>query len=1659
MSVTNTHNNSVPAVAPSQALPAPEILQPEMEPDKKLLHTIQAKLTVGSPDDPLEDEADAMADRVMRMPDTTFIQRKFNGLETIQRQAGDEEEVQMKTSETFLQKKCAACDEEEKVQREMNEEEDAAISESFLQRKCAACDEEEKVQRTEDDELQRKTEKAATGETFLQKKCASCEEEEKVQRQTNEEEEVQRKSFIQKKADGSGVTSDAVTSSIHATRGSGSAMDSGTKTFMESRFGADFSGVNIHTSSNATGMSRELNAKAFTVGNDIYFNEGQYNPSSDSGKHLLAHELTHTIQQGASETVQQKPATVSPRIQRATPDDDKLLTRTKEDKVIDKNIGHWERYELAAIMPLRNLTPETTPYAYSNRTYRAQKLIRDAKMVVNEKFIGVDGIFGPEMLIFLHMVATDEARATLRHQVAGLGFDMETLASDKANIAVHKSYTNLFKPRFLHEWDTTGPGDVVFEHITVRDEEASKKWCDSILFSGGAPPQNLVNDGFSLGQRYAILKKVYAGITFKGRAALVTVNREFLDISSDNAAMVDRDPGKTAPNPLRVGFMAQSNGKATEMEGWFGLQYPDTKAKGVRRSVGLATINGIPQLTGVLASYYIPPLTAIERARIEVIRDQYIQDWMNNMEEYIAVKQAAIIGILNDENTSWYIIPGKLNNELGSFWNKPIVFEKLLDKLATHPDKNYFDLMVKRVRGWKHLDTLETFVQLCNKTKYKDNAQVKEAFDQLTKMKHSVQAHDYVTGTEAEQGVWINKERGEKNFLKIGDVTTGMYRITETKERLKEEKRAKLEAKMRELVEARIANGLSDNPVAQKEMNEKELMESVLEQAAKEVGITESDIEEVQFEEAFRVKGVTSKTTAGVEEFFVKYERVARLGGEGNKWEVTEASDGFETRKDFETALGWFHFHNTMKATEKLVTYMAIGELVIVGGIVLLSGGGAALLALGGGAKMVGISIGISVLIYVLTAEHLTIEGFLKAALEGYLMAVGLRFLSPLGTSAAKLIGTATFRQKLVGLVVQSMIVGGGSGALTSVGGMLIEDIIRGKLRSPGDYLKGAAFGFLVGTLFELGGSIIIGKVFRGVGKNVLEKITNIEQLKAFFSKEGLVLSPAKWRTEITKAYAGFTAWAKENLEGKVLTELLRDAKEKAKAVAAGFMDAVDLAAHRQSLDLIEAGMTSESVGALDLLITSTRKKLGRTASRELLDDMLNQLVKDPARANPFFSVVNAADNVLIDSLMQGKKLSELANSPSALSIATNRSPAEVASLLKNHFEVNVPETEAWAAKLLKQAEETQTKIMDLLKQRGSSVTPKSLLRIAESGTALSDEVVEGVTRMVTEARPKSIPSESIEKMLADMADDKVKPFLESMGSIPKSEFDDLLALAAKPDQAARLVNYVKDNAQLTRMLGLARKNADALDNIFQLTSSKGNFADDIEALLTRRGSTTESVERLVTQFHGDAGLARRAFDNLSPHVNAKTLDKMFQTISTAGAEGQKLAQVLGSNKFGNVDGYIDLVKKSSTDLQSIKAVNQSLDKAEALSNRGITNDKIRIEDDRGTGFHDVDVGIKNPATPGTYLEAYQFKTLDGALTANKIQGAAKQFRDVVSTEKILEFRCDPSTTRATIESDAIMGEMRYQAGLKVPGKGNGITEFHFILSDGTVIIKTKASL
>jgi hypothetical protein len=79
--------------------------------------------------------------------------------------------------------------------------------------------------------------------------------------------------------------------------GGGSPLDTPTRSFMEERLGHDFSDVRVHTDGKASESAKSVNAQAYTVGNDIVFQSDKYAPDSDPGKRMLAHELTHVVQQ------------------------------------------------------------------------------------------------------------------------------------------------------------------------------------------------------------------------------------------------------------------------------------------------------------------------------------------------------------------------------------------------------------------------------------------------------------------------------------------------------------------------------------------------------------------------------------------------------------------------------------------------------------------------------------------------------------------------------------------------------------------------------------------------------------------------------------------------------------------------------------------------------------------------------------------------------------------------------------------------------------------------------------------------------------------------------------------------------------------------------------------------------------------------------------------------------------------------------------------------------------------------------------------------------------------------------------------------------------------------------------------------------------------
>lgn len=256
---------------------------------------VQKKLTTGTVGDKYETEADNVADKVVNKRKTGGLLQSKNE-ETLQQKPISETistvQKQDLAQEQPVQKK-GEKEEDKKVQKKSDKEEDKKVQ------KKSDKEEDKKVQKKGEKEEDKKVQKKSDKEEDkkVQKKCADCEGEDKKAQKKEE-----KKDEVQAKLKESNAVNEGVESNLNSLKGGGNSMDKNTKQEMESGFGADFSNVNIHTDSKAVQMSEELGAQAFTHGDDVYFNKGKYNPNSREGKHLLAHELTHTIQQTGSKT-------------------------------------------------------------------------------------------------------------------------------------------------------------------------------------------------------------------------------------------------------------------------------------------------------------------------------------------------------------------------------------------------------------------------------------------------------------------------------------------------------------------------------------------------------------------------------------------------------------------------------------------------------------------------------------------------------------------------------------------------------------------------------------------------------------------------------------------------------------------------------------------------------------------------------------------------------------------------------------------------------------------------------------------------------------------------------------------------------------------------------------------------------------------------------------------------------------------------------------------------------------------------------------------------------------------------------------------------------------------------------------------------------------
>ncbi len=234
----------------------------------------QTKLKTGEKGDKYENEADQaagkVANKVASSSEPAVQKQDISAVQMSQMKENEEKSVQQKDKE----------EEKKPIQKEGKKEEDKPVQ------KASPEDERKQLQKAEKKEEEKPVQKMES------------EEKKEVQTKHEEEKKDEHPPTMHKKDEGKGTDkSSDISERIRNTKGKGRPMSEKTARQMEQAFGANLSNVIIHTDSESDALNKDLHSLAFTNGSDIYFAEGKYNPDSSSGKTLLAHELTHVIQQ------------------------------------------------------------------------------------------------------------------------------------------------------------------------------------------------------------------------------------------------------------------------------------------------------------------------------------------------------------------------------------------------------------------------------------------------------------------------------------------------------------------------------------------------------------------------------------------------------------------------------------------------------------------------------------------------------------------------------------------------------------------------------------------------------------------------------------------------------------------------------------------------------------------------------------------------------------------------------------------------------------------------------------------------------------------------------------------------------------------------------------------------------------------------------------------------------------------------------------------------------------------------------------------------------------------------------------------------------------------------------------------------------------------
>ena len=873
----------------------------------------------------------------------------------------------------------------------------------------------------------------------------------------------------------------------------------------------------------------------------------------------------------------------------------------------------------------------------------------------------------------------------------------------------------------------------------------------------------------------------------------------------------------------------------------------------------------------------------------DVERATYAPEARRSADRLVALLRADRSTLIWPSQMLQLLRDGYLERSFRPTVSRATAFEYLLAELERRDGGRWFAELFDAVEAARYGELHALLVRLAVGTRFAQHARVQSSARLLNQRRRSYQTHTY---DAVRKDILI--DRNPNTPLRVGMFAWNVdpaFTVTKEAKQLRS-------ARLRELQQAadeeskallgRVLRG-EDSQVYTQETFAK----AALGAAAKRIQIKNEDFEDLVIERTVRLRDVELRIEDGIERYYITYDYFERVN-EGN-WSLVPNSLRVSSDSDFEYLLWSFRYEKEAA----FITAVAIGVSIFAVLVIAWEVGAIAfLIEAGGGLVNIGLSIAISELIYVCTTEHRTVEGYLWAAAEGYLFAVGFRGAGVVGRALARQIGTETVQRVVLGWIAERLAVGAIGGA-SSAGLILFShdllDVALGRkegFSSPGDYIRHMALGAAMGIAFEFALGPV-GVVLRSVGRTGIDTAAALARR---IHAEGI--SVTSWLESMQEAVQTIRRNTGEFLD-RVRAGDLGDAfSERVDQVTQALRDLRQTAIFQRVLELADIPLTREVSRGLDRLLVAAE---GRLTNQELLA-LLNRLRTSPLQLRRFLEALQMLDETVVRGLGERGQLTAFSRAVNLHGAILEHGDAGIRFFLEV-FGGNVTRAEQYLVRISARGPAQRAIVITVLVRAGQRVSPEGLALTLERLGEVSAPMVRALDRLYGSAE-RAAADEFLQRLTPERFA-RVLTFVERLGpafvEVPHEALgagalrglDRVLLLAAArvgDDALVALLNRLRGNpARLRQFLQVFETLEEATVTQIMEHGQLAAVGDaaNVVSLLGERGAA--GWELVTRYFAEDAALAepyaRRLFAQ-DAAARAATIDILLRAGQHVTPEG-----------------------------------------------------------------------------------------------------------------------------------------------------------------------------